>query len=174
MSVALVLLATVAFAGIGLVLAGLLRAEVNLAAANGLYLVLLLLGGMIVPAGQAAPGPGRRWPGRCRPAALSDGLHAPGHRRGGAGAQSWVVLAVWAVAAPAGRRADVPLGVSGPERPGRRPRPGPDRPGPDDRLSGRSAVLAQASSWATVIGPRWMWTIWPPAVMATASGSPVK
>ena len=30
-------------------MAGTLRAEVNLAAANGLYLVLLLLGGMIVP-----------------------------------------------------------------------------------------------------------------------------
>ena len=30
-------------------MAGTLRAEVNLAAANGLYLILLLLGGMIVP-----------------------------------------------------------------------------------------------------------------------------
>ena len=30
-------------------MAGMLRAEVNLAAANGLYLVLLLLGGMLVP-----------------------------------------------------------------------------------------------------------------------------
>ena len=41
-----VVLGTVAFAGLGLVLAGRLRAEVNLAAANGLYLVLLLVSGM--------------------------------------------------------------------------------------------------------------------------------
>ena len=44
-----VLLGSAAFAGIGLFMAGTLRAEVNLAAANGLYLILLLLGGMIVP-----------------------------------------------------------------------------------------------------------------------------
>ena len=43
------LLGSAAFAGIGLLMAGTLRAEVNLAAANGLYLILLLLGGMIVP-----------------------------------------------------------------------------------------------------------------------------
>ena len=43
------LLGSVAFGGIGLAMAGRLRAEVNLAAANGLYLVLLLLGGMVVP-----------------------------------------------------------------------------------------------------------------------------
>ena len=43
------LLGTIAFAGIGLLMAGTLRGEVNLAAANGLYLVLLLLGGMIIP-----------------------------------------------------------------------------------------------------------------------------
>ena len=43
-----VLLGSVAFAGIGLILAGTLRAEINLAAQNGLYIVLLLLGGMII------------------------------------------------------------------------------------------------------------------------------
>ena len=36
-------------AGIGLLLAGRLRAEVNLAASNGLYLILLLLSGVVVP-----------------------------------------------------------------------------------------------------------------------------
>ncbi len=36
------------FAGIGLTLAGRLRAEVNLAAQNGLYLVFLMLGGIFV------------------------------------------------------------------------------------------------------------------------------
>ncbi len=44
-----ILLGSTAFAGIGLFMAGTLRAEVNLAAANGLYLILLLLGGMVVP-----------------------------------------------------------------------------------------------------------------------------
>ncbi|NBR76156.1 MAG: hypothetical protein EBT73_02185 [Actinobacteria bacterium] len=44
-----VALGTLGFAGIGLSLAGRLRAEVNLAAQNGLYLVLLALGGVLVP-----------------------------------------------------------------------------------------------------------------------------
>ncbi|MFM7271168.1 MAG: ABC transporter permease [Actinomycetes bacterium] len=43
------LVGTVAFAGLGLLLAGTLRAEANLALANGLYLVLLFLGGMAYP-----------------------------------------------------------------------------------------------------------------------------
>lgn len=43
------LVGTVAFAGIGLLLAGTLRAEVNLAVSNGLFLVLLFLGGMAYP-----------------------------------------------------------------------------------------------------------------------------
>lgn len=48
-AVAAVFLGTLAFAGIGLLLAGRLKAEINLAAQNGLYLLLLLLGGMIIP-----------------------------------------------------------------------------------------------------------------------------
>lgn len=49
LAVVVVLFGTSAFAGIGLILAGQLRAEINLAAQNGLYLVLLLLGGMVIP-----------------------------------------------------------------------------------------------------------------------------
>ena len=49
LAIAAVLGGTSAFAGIGLVLAGRLRAEINLAAQNGLYLLLLLLGGMVIP-----------------------------------------------------------------------------------------------------------------------------
>jgi ABC-2 type transport system permease protein len=48
-ALALLLLGTVAFAGIGMLMAGTLRAEANLAAANGLFLVLLFLGGMAYP-----------------------------------------------------------------------------------------------------------------------------
>ena len=44
----LMLIGTSCFAGIGLTLAGRLRAEINLAAQNGLYLALLLLGGIFV------------------------------------------------------------------------------------------------------------------------------
>jgi ABC-2 type transport system permease protein len=55
-AVVAVLLGTSAFAGIGLILAGSLRAEINLAAQNGLYLVLLLLGGMIISQ-VSLPGP---------------------------------------------------------------------------------------------------------------------
>ena len=44
----ILLIGTSCFAGIGLMLAGRLRAEINLAAQNGLYLVLLLLGGILV------------------------------------------------------------------------------------------------------------------------------
>ncbi len=42
-------LGTLVFAGLGLALAGTLRAETMLAVANGLFLVFLLLGGAIVP-----------------------------------------------------------------------------------------------------------------------------
>lgn len=43
------LLGTFAFAGLGLLMAGALRAEATLAGANGLYLVFLLFGGIVVP-----------------------------------------------------------------------------------------------------------------------------
>lgn len=43
------LLGTAAFAGLGLLLAGTLRAEATLALANGLFLALLMLGGIILP-----------------------------------------------------------------------------------------------------------------------------
>lgn len=49
LAIPVVLLGTSAFAGVGLILSGTLRAEINLAAQNGLYLLLLLLGGMIIP-----------------------------------------------------------------------------------------------------------------------------
>ena len=93
------LLATVGFAGVGLLLAGVLRAEVNLAAANGLYLILLLLGGMIVPLYKLPSGLASF--ARLLPAAaLSDGLHASLGRGLPVPMHAWIVLAVWAIAAP--------------------------------------------------------------------------
>ena len=94
-----ILLGSAAFAGIGLLMAGTLRAEVNLAAANGLYLVLLLLGGMIVPLSKFGSG----LADFCKllpAAALSDALHAALGSGTAVPAESWIVLAVWAVAAP--------------------------------------------------------------------------
>jgi len=53
---AVLVLGTGAFAGIGLFLAGTLRAEITLAVTNALFLVFLLFGGIVVPAEQL-PGP---------------------------------------------------------------------------------------------------------------------
>jgi ABC-2 type transport system permease protein len=47
---------TIAFAGLGLLLAGTLRAEATLALANGLFLLFLLLGGVVLPLSHL-PGP---------------------------------------------------------------------------------------------------------------------
>lgn len=49
LAVAALLIGSVAFAGLGLLMAGTLRAEATLAVANGLYLVFLLLGGFVFP-----------------------------------------------------------------------------------------------------------------------------
>lgn len=93
------LLGAAAFAGIGLLIAGTLRGTVTLALANGLYLVLLLLGGMIIPFDQM-PGPigtiGRLLPS----GALSQILQSCLREGAPAAGSSWIVLGVWAVAAP--------------------------------------------------------------------------
>ena len=94
-----VLLGTVAFAGLGLLMAGTLRGEVNLAAANGLYLVLLLLGGMVVPLEELPSG--LRAVARLLPAgALSDALHGALSAGADVPGRAWAVLVAWAVAAP--------------------------------------------------------------------------
>jgi ABC-2 type transport system permease protein len=99
-AIAAVLLATAAFGGIGLFMAGVLKPEVNLAAANGLYLVLLLLGGMVVPISKLPSGVAAV--AKLLPAeALSAALHATLGTGAPVPIQSWVVLVVWAVAAPA-------------------------------------------------------------------------
>ena len=100
------LLGTAAFAGIGLCLAGRLRAEANLAAQNGLYLVLLALGGVIIPVNDLPNGLGAV--ARYLPSgALAEVVHAS---LGGAPSGvwlfidaplgAWLVLAIWALIAP--------------------------------------------------------------------------
>jgi ABC-2 type transport system permease protein len=98
-AVAAIILATIAFSGVGLLMAGVLRAEVTLAAANGLYLALLLLGGMIFPLSKL-PG-GLRGAAQALPAgALSDALHGSLAAGGSVPARAWIVLIAWAVVAP--------------------------------------------------------------------------
>ena len=97
-AVAAFVLGTVAFAGIGLLMAGALPALTTLAAANGLYVVLLLLGGMVIPLAELPSG--LRAVARGLPAsALSDALHAA---LGGVAVpgRAWLVLVLWAVCAP--------------------------------------------------------------------------
>jgi ABC-2 type transport system permease protein len=94
---AAVALGTLSFAGIGLSLAGRLRAEVNLAAQNGLYLALLALGGVLVPLDEmpdALAGVARYLPS----GALAEVLH--GAMGASSDAQAWWVLVLWALIAP--------------------------------------------------------------------------
>jgi ABC-2 type transport system permease protein len=99
LAVGAVVLATVAFAGLGLLMAGALKAEVTLAAANGLYLILLLIGGMVIPL-SSLPRP-LATVARLLPAgALSEVLHASLGGAGGQSVQAWIVLAAWAGATP--------------------------------------------------------------------------
>jgi ABC-2 type transport system permease protein len=95
--VASLVLAIVAFTGLALVVAGRLRALVALAAANALFVGLLLLSGMVFPLDELPSG--LRAVVRALPStalaeavrgSLTDGVAVPG--------RVWPVLAVWAAA----------------------------------------------------------------------------
>lgn len=95
-----IVVGTFAFAGIGLGLAGNLRGEINLAASNGLYLVLLLLGGLLFPIDRlpsVLESVGRLTPSFALSDVLNDALMSAGSQT----TASWVTLMVWAVLAPA-------------------------------------------------------------------------
>ncbi len=99
LAIAAVVGGTVAFAGIGMTMAGRLRGELNLAAQNGLYLVLLLLGGMVIPFSKLPGGiraVARLLPSGALADVLRDSLTGLGDRPGA----SWIVLAVWALVSP--------------------------------------------------------------------------
>lgn len=98
-ALAAVLLGTIAFSGLGLLLAGALKPELTLALANGLYLVLLLLGGMVVPL-DSLPDLLRTVAEALPAAALSDALRAAVGDGTAVPTRAWVVLAAWAVASP--------------------------------------------------------------------------
>jgi ABC-2 type transport system permease protein len=95
---AAVALGTVACAGLGLCLAGSLKALVTLAAANALYLVLLLLSGMVIPL-EELPGPVRAVARALPSGALAEATRGTLTTASTPG-RAWAVLAVWAVGAP--------------------------------------------------------------------------
>ena len=99
LAVGAVLLATVGFAGLGLAMAGAFPALTTLAAANGLYVVLLLLGGMVVPL-EKLPAALRAVSRALPAAALSEALHGALSPGGSVPGRAWLVLAAWAVVAP--------------------------------------------------------------------------
>jgi ABC-2 type transport system permease protein len=96
--IAVIALGTLALSGIGLSLAGRLRGEVNLAAQNALYLVLLLIGGIVFPLEEFPSW--LHWVGRISPSgALADVMRDVFSGTSIHGASSLVVLLCWAIAA---------------------------------------------------------------------------
>jgi len=94
--VLLLLLGTAAFSGLGLLMAGTLRAEATLAAANLVFVLLLVAGGVVVPLS--------KFPGGLAHAlqllpisALSDGLRSVLQDGAGLPVRDLAVLAVWGV-----------------------------------------------------------------------------
>jgi ABC-2 type transport system permease protein len=98
-SAAVLVLGSAGCAGIGLALAGRLRAEVNLAASNGLYLVLLLFSGIVIPA-TSLPAAVQRVATALPPGAMAEGLHRLLSLGTGPTGGDWVTLGLWAVLAP--------------------------------------------------------------------------
>ncbi|MEV7546163.1 ABC transporter permease [Streptomyces sp. NPDC089915] len=93
---ALLLLGTAAFSGLGLLMAGTLKAEVTLAAANLVFLLLLVCGGVIVPL-EKFPGAVRDVLGLLPVSALSDGLREVLQHGAALPWGDAAVLAGWAV-----------------------------------------------------------------------------
>jgi ABC-2 type transport system permease protein len=96
---AAVVLGTAACAGLALCLAGTLPALVTLAAANGLYLVLLLLSGMVIPL-EELPGPIADTARLLPSTALAEAVRGSVAAGVGVAGRAWLVLSLWALAAP--------------------------------------------------------------------------
>lgn len=94
-----VVLATTAFASLGLLMAGTLRAEITLAVANAGFILLMLISGMVIPISEL-PGPMQAVSEALPSEALAHILHAAAAGTG-AGGRAWFVLVVWAVVSPA-------------------------------------------------------------------------
>jgi ABC-2 type transport system permease protein len=127
-----VLLGTAAFVGVGMAMAGRLRAIGTLALTNAVFVALLLVSGVVFPLA-SLPGPAVAVARLLPTTALADVLRAA---LGGSGpaAAALLVLAVWAVVAPAVAAAGFtweepvrPPGRTGPRRRPSRRTAAPDR-----------------------------------------------
>jgi ABC-2 type transport system permease protein len=98
LTVAGLLLGTAAFAGLGLTMAGTLRAEATMALSNGLFLGCLLLGGIVVPLDRL-PDALAAVAALLPPAALAETLRIGLGASTGDPAAPLVVLGAWAVGA---------------------------------------------------------------------------
>ncbi len=95
-AILLLLLGTAAFSGFGLLMAGTLRAEATLAAANLVYLLLLVLGGVVFPLTKFSGG--MRSALELLPiSALTDGLRQVLQHGAGLPLRDLAILAVWAM-----------------------------------------------------------------------------
>jgi ABC-2 type transport system permease protein len=94
-----IVLATIAFAGAGLLLGGTLPGLTTLAAANGLYVLLLLVGGMVFPL-DSLPAGVQDVAKLLPSAALAEVLQHALRPGAALGAEPWVVLVVWAAVLP--------------------------------------------------------------------------
>ncbi|MCM2577594.1 ABC transporter permease [Streptomyces meridianus] len=98
LAVALLIVAgTAAFSGLGLLMAGTLKAEVTLAAANLVFVLLLVGGGVVVPL-EKFPGPVQGVLELLPVAALSGGLRDVLQHGGGLPGSEIAILFAWAVA----------------------------------------------------------------------------
>jgi len=93
-AIPVVVLGTAAFAAWGMALAGLLRAEAVLAVANGLFLVLIMFGGVIIPPA-SLPGPLGAVASWLPSGALADALRACLVDQQAPAPLTFVVLGVW-------------------------------------------------------------------------------
>lgn len=93
--IGLLVLGTAAFSGLGLLLAGILRAEATLAAANLIYLLLLILGGVVFPLSDFSTGM-RHALEQLPISALTDGLRTVLRHDDHAQMHEWLTLAGWA------------------------------------------------------------------------------
>jgi ABC-2 type transport system permease protein len=93
------LLGTAAFGGLGLLMAGAMRAEATLAVANGLYILLLLFGGIVFPVSHLGP-----WltdlATLLPSTALAETLRSALGASGTVSPWSWAILTIWAIVAP--------------------------------------------------------------------------
>lgn len=95
-AIAVMLLGTIAFSSLGLLMAGTLRAEATLAAANLVYLLLLVLGGVAFPLSDF--GGSTQHVLQLLPiAALSDGVRHAMQVSPSVPLHDWITLLVWAV-----------------------------------------------------------------------------